>query len=466
MRCFNKMLALAIIICLLAPTIVLASTDKYAIEEIEYKSNTDTISFSKDDPDENIRYIGENPNNYIEFNGELWRIIGIIKNIKDADGNTASRIKIIRNDILLNLSWDGSDHSINDGQGVNEWSTSNINKILNEDGYINKKSVTCENGINGATNICDFTATGLNDDSKELIDSVIWDLGSNWDINYRNAKASEFYQFPYSGKSGNYCTTGSYCTDTVDRTLTFTGLIGLIYPADYIYATAGNSTTSREACLNDTVIKDWDDNNPDCYNTNWLTTNIQYWTMTPYTDTTYNSTAFFVKNKVGMRAGYYSYGLRPVVYLSNNLVIKSGNGSESSPYKVVLGRKVTFETNGGAKISNQVDELNTQAQYVIPERDGYNFGGWYLDKEYTTQFDFASNVSEDITLYAKWTKNDDIGTPINDTKTRNDDIEIKNPQTGDNLAFNLLMLGLSIINLTGAVLYLKKKDFINVLNRK
>jgi uncharacterized repeat protein (TIGR02543 family)/LPXTG-motif cell wall-anchored protein len=174
--------------------------------------------------------------------------------------------------------------------------------------------------------------------------------------------------------------------------------------------------------------------------------------MTPYTDTTYNTTAFFVKNKVGMRAAYYSYGLRPVVYLSNNLVIKSGNGSESSPYKVVLGRKVTFETNGGAKISNQVDELNTQAQYVIPERDGYNFGGWYLDKEYTTQFDFASNVSEDITLYAKWTKNDDI--------------EIKNPQTGDNLAFNLLMLGLSIINLTGAVLYLKKKDFINVLNRK
>ena len=99
----------------------------------------------------------------------MWRIIGIIKNIKDADGNTDSRIKIIRNDILLNLSWDGSDHSINDGQGVNEWSTSNINKILNEDGYINKKSVTCENGINGATNICDFTATGLNDDSKELI---------------------------------------------------------------------------------------------------------------------------------------------------------------------------------------------------------------------------------------------------------------------------------------------------------
>ena len=42
------------------------------------------------DPDGNIRYVGENPNNYVQFNNELWRIIGIFDN----------KLKIIRNDAI------------------------------------------------------------------------------------------------------------------------------------------------------------------------------------------------------------------------------------------------------------------------------------------------------------------------------------------------------------------------------
>ena len=41
------------------------------------------------------RYIGEHPNNYIEFNDELWRIIGIFT-VDDGAGNTEMRIKILR----------------------------------------------------------------------------------------------------------------------------------------------------------------------------------------------------------------------------------------------------------------------------------------------------------------------------------------------------------------------------------
>ncbi len=43
-----------------------------------------------------LRYTGKNPNNYVLFNNELWRMIGIF------DG----KIKIIKNDSIKDMSWD------------------------------------------------------------------------------------------------------------------------------------------------------------------------------------------------------------------------------------------------------------------------------------------------------------------------------------------------------------------------
>ena len=53
--------------------------------------------------DKNIRYYGANPNNYVRFNNELWRIIGIFGN----------NVKLIRNDRLGWLSWDNSESTVN-----------------------------------------------------------------------------------------------------------------------------------------------------------------------------------------------------------------------------------------------------------------------------------------------------------------------------------------------------------------
>lgn len=38
-----------------------------------------------------------------------------------------------------------------------------------------------------------------------------------------------------------------------------------------------------------------------------------------------------------------------------------------------------------------------------PAREHYTFGGWYSDKACTVEYDFASPVTSDITIYAKWT---------------------------------------------------------------
>ncbi|CAM4181603.1 InlB B-repeat-containing protein [Erysipelothrix inopinata] len=66
---------------------------------------------------------------------------------------------------------------------------------------------------------------------------------------------------------------------------------------------------------------------------------------------------------------------------------------------------VTFDSKGGSSIDPQTVLENTAAsQPTQPTRDGYTFKGWYTDETYTTEYNFATLVTEDMTLYAKWEK--------------------------------------------------------------
>ena len=56
------------------------------------------------------RYIGSNPNNYVIFNDEVWRIIGVFP-VVNAKGETENRIKIVRNDYIGRYSWDNKNIS-------------------------------------------------------------------------------------------------------------------------------------------------------------------------------------------------------------------------------------------------------------------------------------------------------------------------------------------------------------------
>ena len=45
-----------------------------------------------------------------------------------------------------------------------------------------------------------------------------------------------------------------------------------------------------------------------------------------------------------------------------------------------------------------------------PEREGYTFAGWYKNAQYTIPFDIYSDINDDITIYARWYKNDSLYT--------------------------------------------------------
>ena len=67
--------------------------------------------------------------------------------------------------------------------------------------------------------------------------------------------------------------------------------------------------------------------------------------------------------------------------------------------------KVVFITNGGSEVVTQlVAEGGVAFKPEEPLRERYTFGGWYIDSDLTKPFSFATVITADTTLYAKWVK--------------------------------------------------------------
>ena len=274
--------------------------------------------------DNNLRFIGANPNNYVWFNDELWRIIGVMNNIDDGSDTLKTRLKIIRDEPIGSYSWDnkanGVGSSISD-HGSNDWSDSALQQVLNSEAYWNRTSGECPYGGNGATTTCDFSNTGLTSEAKIMISNAVWNLGGS--IAFDDVTASTFYE----RERGTTVYTG--------RPTEWTGQIGLVYPSDYGYATSGGST-GRDTCLA-MELYNWDSSS-DCYNNDWLYNSSNYqWTLTP--DSSRSNNVFLV-GILGLVGTYYANhtnnAVSPVLYLSSNVRITGGDGSRDNPFQLSL----------------------------------------------------------------------------------------------------------------------------------
>ena len=282
-------------------------------EHIADLAKTATIIFATDDPDNNIRYIGANPNNYVYFNCsdysnqsdstcEKWRIIGVFKNMTKEDGSQADLVKIIRDDSLGKIAWDSN--------SVNDWSTASLQTILNGDYY------------NGTY------ATGAfkNDSTRNAIESVVWNLGGS--STYNDVTASMFY----SRERGTTVYSG--------RPTTWTGKVGLMYPSDYGYATAGGATTNRAACLAKELYNWYVSDVSDCKNNDYLyKSSYHQWTLAPSSSGSGSVFDVYMGGHVNdnrARDGYFS--VRPVVFLKSNISITDvGLGTAESPFQLKVG---------------------------------------------------------------------------------------------------------------------------------
>ena len=307
-------------------------------------ASTDTTNLAIDDYG-NTRYIGKNPNNYVSVDGDIWRIIGTMRGIDDGTGNKSDRVKLIRASSIGDYSWDTSESSVNKGYGVNEWSGADLMKLLNPGYesesvggslYWSNQSGKCYYSSNNGTTSCNFTSTGIKDKLKTLISDAVWNTGANdgKTYTYNNIITSKFYELERSSNTGKICSSGGYCNDTVARTTTWTGKVGLMYPSDYGYATSGGSTTDRATCLN-TYLYNWSDSSvSDCKNNDWLLKNSWQWTLSPYADSYLANYAFSVDSDGSVHNNYASsnFVVLPVVYLTSNVGVQSGDGSRGNPF--------------------------------------------------------------------------------------------------------------------------------------
>lgn len=84
---------------------------------------------------------------------------------------------------------------------------------------------------------------------------------------------------------------------------------------------------------------------------------------------------------------------------------------------------LTFETNGGSAVNPvTVRHGNAVARPADPTKDKYTFIGWYADPEFTEEYDFATVLEADKTIYAKFEL---TSTPIGDIYVRYDVLHIK-----------------------------------------
>ena len=250
------------------------------------------------------RYEGKNPNNYVWFNNEYWRIIGVFDS--GSHGQSGKNlVKIIRTDVLDGLAW----HKSN----TNDWTAASLNSLLNG-AYYNAQDGTssgyCYGYSTTATANCDYTKKGIQSGYRNMIANVTWYLGGYSDA---SATTEAFYGY----ERGTTVYSG--------RPTTSTGYIGLMYPSDYGYSVLSSS------CARTTNLSSY--NSSTCAGQSWLYGKGYEWTLTPYSSS--HGNAFNLSGNGNLnRYGNASSGnvVRPVLYLDASVYKIDGEGTLDKPY--------------------------------------------------------------------------------------------------------------------------------------
>ena len=273
------------------------------------------------------RYIGTEVNNYVSFNNDLYRIIGVFDSNSHGVSGT-EMVKLIRARTLGGSSWGAynTDSSTgtysgyaNDWTGKSKTSKANLNVLLNEYFY-NKTSTSstygdCANWTyyhidnNYKTKDCsDIITYGIDSSLRGYIESATWYLyGSNTSQSKQNWYLCE--------RGGNSCTTSG--SGTGDASVT--NKMGLMYLSDYLYASS--YYTSSDTTPQGTSYFG---------NKNWLYKGYE-WTLTPYASNA-NDVWYEDSGSANHSVANNAFGWRPTFYLKSSVYVTGGNGSFDNPY--------------------------------------------------------------------------------------------------------------------------------------
>ena len=244
-------------------------------------------------------YRGSNPNNYVTFNGESWRIVSV-----NTSDNT---MKIIRSRVLEDRKYDTSSNGrYNSSQYCNHssWGCNiygSTSSLYNSSG---SAISTLARGVNGTK----YQLPSKESEISTYLNGIYY--------NSLNATArsmivnGEYKAAPVSLESvSDISEQIGYASEAIWK-----GKVGLLDATEYMRATTGSSVSSD----------------------NWLHIGDYYWTMSPRSNGS-RSTSLENVNVSGdfhYSSANNSGGVRPVVTLSSNIQITGGDGTSSSPYQL------------------------------------------------------------------------------------------------------------------------------------
>ena len=252
---------------------------------------------------ESGRYIykGTNPNNYITFNNEPWRIISV-----EADHT----IKIVKKDSIGNMAFDskgyrdstsngaGGTYCVQGSNGCNAWAVSNNFVNGTKSGTV-LKSAELNTYLNGSY------YNNLNNETQKLIKEYQFSVGP---VTYNNTDLAGQIQS--------------------ENRIKWNGKIGLMTASEFL-----RSNTNTDQCGNYSLNNT---NRATCKTTNYIVpTSVNLWMISPCESNV--SIVLNVSTHGNVNDSYADYaynGVLPVLYLTSNITL-SGEGTSSSPYTII-----------------------------------------------------------------------------------------------------------------------------------
>ena len=262
------------------------------------------------------RYEGRNPNNWIWFNNEMWRIIGFMEicstNYYSSNydkyicSEKKSLVKIIRWDSLGSFVYDN-----NMGANIPDtFGDTSLAKILNEY-YLGKKIYTGS----GSTDYpeADFSLSGINpyDYYGSMIESVYW----------------------YAGYPGDVDSVFNVYDKEKDQITKNKFKIGLMYMSDYGFGVENGDQNVHSKSI---------DSYGSYTQNNWIY-KPRTWIIQKDQNTlngvqiSFRARLINHNGEVTSFASTKRFNIHPVLYLNENVYVVSGQGTEINPYVIGLG---------------------------------------------------------------------------------------------------------------------------------
>lgn len=280
-------------------------------------SGDGVITKVTDNGTEQYRYQGNNPNNYVSFNNQLWRIIGYVPvclevspitedttingtSFKQGEAQCTkweNRVKIIKADPIGTFAYNKSNYS---SSNPIVWIGSTIQGLLNTC-FLGKKdgcSKYCY-AYSTTQGVCNYSQNGINENDS-----------------YGNMIERVYYN---TGMSNSYSSSSVVYANEVKKQVSEKSMTGLMYASDFGYAISGYTGNLGYSSAYSQMIN------------NWLFGQSDEWTMTASS----SSIPVVVHDGGGLNYYHYAYNgcaVRPVLYLQSNVSKLSGDGTMASPY--------------------------------------------------------------------------------------------------------------------------------------